>query len=525
MLRAFRHALWTHYERGPWLALLVTAAFGYVQFVGHAEHELWKDELHCYGVGRSATGLVDLLTGERRYDGHPFLWYYLLHLASRIHRSWHSLPVVSGLVATLAAWTWFRYARIPRLLRVLVLCTYYFVYEYGVLSRSYTLGMLLVFAFCALYHPVRIRYVPLSVLLVLISATSLYGTLIAGVLALFLFSHDLLWVAPDAKHDRVRFSLPITWVSGLGIYTLGALLVVATTMPPSDAMYAPSWGFDFSFETVRGDFFNFWTALFPFHTLDEWNWLYTDHWGSDWGLSPAQFSALGFVYFVLVVVALRRSPRLAAAFVLGIFLMMAVQHGVYPAALRHRGHYLILMLACLWLHELERRGRPRAYLAYGLVLLSSCVQLATSVAALRTESKTIFSNAQAAAAFMVEHGLARMPVIGSSDHATSPIAIMLDRPFLYQESGETHQVVLEHNRRLPPNVYSIMAYAVELAQPAGSALMVLNYDNPVEVPEGYRLRLLYRGEPALMYDESYRIYELARVSGAEDSTQAAASTP
>jgi len=524
-LRTLKHMLWTHHERRPWLTLLATAAFGYVQYVGHLEHELWKDELHCYGVGRSASGLIELLTGERRYDGHPFLWYYLLHLASRVHRGWTSLPVVSAVVATLAAWLWFRYARVPRLVRLLVLCSYYFVYEYGVLSRSYTLGMLLVFAFCALYHPVRIRYVPLAIVLVLVSATSLYGTLIAGVLALFLFSHDVFWETPDATHDRLRFALPLGWLMGLAVYGLGTMLVVVTTLPPADAMYAPSWGFDFSFDTVRGDFFNVWTALFPYHSLDEWNWLYTDHWGSGSGLSPQQLAVLGFAYFVLVVFSLRRSPKLAGAFALGIFLMMAVQHGVYPAALRHRGHYFVLLLACLWLHERERGGKPRAYLAYGLVLLTSGVQLATSVAALRTESRTVFSNAQAAAAFLVEHDLDRLPAIGSSDHATSPIAIMLDRPFLYQESAETHQVVLEHNRRVPPNVYTIMAYAVELAERAGRALMILNYDNPVAAPEGYTLRLWYRGVPALMYDESYRIYELTRVANVEVSTRAGAPAP
>jgi hypothetical protein len=40
--------------------------------------------------------------------------------------------------------------------------------------------------------------------------------------------------------------------------------------------------------------------------------------------------------------------------------------------------------------------------------------------------------------------------------------------------------------------------------------MLVNYENPVAVPDGYRIRLLYRGEPALMYDESYRIYEITR---------------
>lgn len=510
MLRALRHGLFTHCERAPWLSLFVTALFGCVQVIGHLDHELWKDELHCYGVGRSAQGLWDVLTGERRYDGHPFLWYYLLHLGSRVHRGWLTLPVLSTAVATLAAYIWFRYARVPRLLRLLVLTSYYFVYEYGVLSRSYTLGMLFVFAFCALYHPVRIRYVPLALCLFFVAATSLYGTLIALVLALFLFSHDLRWLAPDAHSDRARFALPASWFAGIVLFGLGMLLVAGTTVPPADAMYAPSWQFDFSFEALRGDFFNLWAAFFPYHGWQYWNWLYVDYWGSAWGLSQAQISALGFSYFVLCVFALRKSPKLAAGFVLGVFLMMAVQHGIYPAALRHRGHYLILLLALLWLHESERRGQPRAYLAYALLALPLAIQVPTSIGALRNDRVQVFSNAQAAARFLLDKKLDQMPAVGSTDHATSPIAIMLDRPILFQESGETHQVVLEHNRRQPPNVYAIMNHGTQLATRHGKALMILNYDNPVPVPNGYNMRLLYRGDVALMYDESYRIYEIAK---------------
>ena len=521
MLRALRHGLFTHVERGPWLSLVVTAAFGYVQFIGHSDHELWKDELHCYGVGRSAQGLWDLLTGERRYDGHPFLWYYLLHLGSRVHRGFVTLPVVSTAVATAAAYVWFRYARVPRLLRLLVLASYYFVYEYGVLSRSYTLGMLFVFMFCALYHPVRIRYVPLALCLFLAAATSLYGTLIACVLALFLFSHDLSWLAPDAGSDRVRFALSVPWLCGAVVFTLGMLLVAGTTVPPSDAMYAPSYQFDFSFEALRGDFANLWSALFPYRSWEEWNWLYVDYLGSSWGLSPGQLSGLGFSYFALCVYALRKSPKLAAGFALGVFIMMAVQHGIYPAALRHRGHYLILLLSCLWLHESERRGRPRAYLGYALVALSVIVQIPTSVAALRTDHRQVFSNAPAAARFLLANGLDQLPAVGSTDHATSPIAIMLDRPILFQESGETHQVVLEHNRRQTPNAYQIMNYGAELARTHGKALMILNYDNPVPVPAGLSLKLLYRGTSALMYDESYRIYQIEQSDQASE-TQAAA---
>lgn len=512
MWNVLRRALWAQSERAPWFALVVTALFGAVQTLGHIDHEPWKDELHCYGVGRSASGLMDLLTGERRYEGHPFMWYLLLHLASRVHRDWISLPVVATAVVTLAACVWLRYARIPRLLRVVLLASYYFLYEYGVLSRSYTLGMLLVFVFCAFYHPLRIRYVLSGTLLFLIAATSLYGTLIAGVLALFLFTHDICVISPDARDDRARVALPLGWTGGLSIFCAGVALTALTTIPPGDSMYAPGWSFDFSFETIKTDFGNYWGAMLPFHNLQDWNWLYIDYLGSPLGLTFGWFGAFGFAYFVLWLWSLRKVPMLAAVYALGVFAMMAVQHGIYPAALRHRGHYFILLLACLWLHEVERRGKPRAYLAYALLAATLCVQTATGIVAMRTDHVGVFSDATAAARFMKEHKLELLPVIGSTDHAASPIAIMLDKPFLFQETGETSQVVLEHNRRQAPNPVLIMAMGVDLLTRSDKVILLLNYDNPAPVPPGYTLKLLYRGPPALMYDESYRIYELTKDS-------------
>ena len=510
MWNALRRALWAQSDRGPWFALLATALFGAVQVVGHIDHEPWKDELHCYGVGRSASGLMDLLTGERRYEGHPFMWYLLLHLASRVHRDWITLPVVATAVVTLAAYVWLRYARVPRLLRVAILGSYYLLYEYGVLSRSYTLGMLLVFVFCALYHPLRIRYVASGFVLFLIAATSLYGTLIAGMLALFLFTHDIRLLAPDARDDRGRVALPLGWTAGVAIFGAGLALTALTTIPPGDSMYAPGWSFDFSFETLKTDFGNYWGALLPFHNLTDWNWLYIDYLGSPWGLTFGWFGLFGFVYFLAWVWSLRKVPMLAGVYALGVFAMMAVQHGIYPAALRHRGHYFILLLACIWLHEVERRGKPRAYLAYALLVGTLCVQTVTGVVAMRTDHVGVFSDAVAAAKFMREQNLARYPVIGSTDHAASPIAIMLDRAFLFQETGETSQVVLEHNRRQAPNPLAIMAMGVELLTRSEKVILLLGYDNPAPVPPGYALKLVYRGMPALMYDESYRIYELTR---------------
>jgi hypothetical protein len=55
----------------------------------------------------------------------------------------------------------------------------------------------------------------------------------------------------------------------------------------------------------------------------------------------------------------------------------------------------------------------------------------------------------------------------------------------------------------------------------GSAIMVLDYDLAVPAPAGFSIRELYHGPPALMFDESYHIYEIKR----EASEPSASASP
>jgi len=146
-LRKIWHGLADPREDGPAFALATAGLFCVGLSIVHYNHELWRDEIHCWSVGRNADGLWDLLTGIRRYDGHPFLWYYLLHLVSLWSRSQVYLHVVTVVLATVSAYLWLRHANLPRVLRLMLLGTYCFFFEYSVISRSYALGVLL--AFCS----------------------------------------------------------------------------------------------------------------------------------------------------------------------------------------------------------------------------------------------------------------------------------------------------------------------------------------------------------------------------------------
>ena len=497
------------YESGWSFALMGAALFALVQVFGHLQHEMWRDELQCWSMGRASHGLWDLLTGERRYEGHPFLWYYVLHLVSRLSGSFATLHFVTGALVVAAAGLWLRYAPLPRILRVLLLGSYYLVYEYGVISRTYTLGLFLTFAFCALYHPRRIRHISSAVLLSLLAATSMYGMLMSVALGVFLFSHGPSLRRPDDTDARTRVVFPVEWMIGLGLYLVGLALTVITTIPPADDIYQPGPAVEITGTVLRDAAARYWQVMFPFHALTSWNWLFADWLGSGWSFGPRLMPWLGALWFGVWIVVLRRSLRVVVTYGLGIAAMVLAEHIVYPGGLRHLGNCFILLLACVWLHARETRGRFPDRVLHALLAANLVLQCLTGFAALRTDSREVFSGAEEAATFIREHHLLGLPVVGDPDAPTSAVASALDRPFFYPETGETAEAIVWHNRRSSVSREQVLEHARRLARSAdGMALIVLNYDLPPGPTPGLTSTLVFHGKPAILVDESFRIYQV-----------------
>lgn len=502
-----QRALWRRSETGWLFTLIAAAVYGAVLLFGHWQHEMWRDELHCFGIGRHAKGLWELLTGDRRYEGHPFLWYYLLHLVSRIHSSYYGLRVTTWLLAVGSAVLWLRHAPLPRLLKVMALGSYYLAYEYGVFSRSYTLGLFLTFAFCTLYHRNRVRYVASSVILVLLAATSVYGAVLSIALALFLFTRGpVLETAPPPARGH-RFTVPASLVAGVGIFVIGLAIVFLTTRPPEDALYKPAPEHHLNLAAVKEAATQYWRAMFPYKGWKDWHWPSGDYLGSH-GFTRSRIEWAAALWLGGLLVALRRAPRVAATYGFGIFLIAAVQFLIYPGAWRHIGHNFILLLACAWLYGRDRmdaRRQPR--LLYGMLAANFALLAVTAFGAYYIDAKNAFSQSTATMHFLKSHGLDKLPVVADVDAPVSPIAIMLNRSFVYPTTGEARQSPVFHNRRGGVSNETLLNTAHDMARDGtGRALVIVNSGRGQIDPLPADTRLVYQSDSAIMYDEAYFVY-------------------
>ncbi|MFN9923537.1 MAG: hypothetical protein ACK55H_05885 [Cyanobacteriota bacterium] len=143
-------------SRREWLLF---ALYGALMAVGAWHHEPWRDELRALIVsqlGRSPADLLSLLG----WEGHPSLWYLWLRPWTGLFGPLIGLKLAGLASALLAGWSLVRLRPLALWIRGGVLFGYYWLYEYGVVSRSYGLGLALTCLGVGLWLERRRRWVP-----------------------------------------------------------------------------------------------------------------------------------------------------------------------------------------------------------------------------------------------------------------------------------------------------------------------------------------------------------------------------
>lgn len=142
-------------------------------------HEPWYDEAQAWQIARCAS-IYDIIFTIPHYEGHPPLWHLLLAVFAKnginVDFSLHFVNIlaISGAVCLLMFKT-----KLPDILKAILPFTYFMCYQYGVISRPYSL-MTLAFMFCAVFYNKK-NGKPFAMVLSLLflCLTSAYGLLYA----------------------------------------------------------------------------------------------------------------------------------------------------------------------------------------------------------------------------------------------------------------------------------------------------------------------------------------------------------
>ncbi|MBB6249788.1 hypothetical protein [Nitrospirillum iridis] len=409
--------------------------------IGLWHHPLWFDELQNWRIILDSPTLPALFS-NLKYEGHPSLWYLLLWALQWISVKPAMIKLAHWAVVSAAIAVVGYLAPLARRDRVLIMASYFMLYQWALISRNYAIGMLMAFLYawleCA--HPRRRLCIYLT--LGLLANCSAFGLLLSvalvGTRALRAWRATSLTTA--LRQEAAGLALYVALVAGF----------IWTVLPPADMAYAGVGGERPTFHTVDGAL-----AVFRRLIFDR-----TYKFGDEYYLGKGITTAWGrWVDAVLAVAAaalfslapfavLWRDRAMLSVYALTFLIVFLFCFIVYQQPeYRHVGVLWLGFVTCFWLYR-HRGGAPTllATLYCGVWALWGAYSYAG-------EFRHPFANSEAMAHWVGDHGLADAYWTSYPDEAGVPLSAVLGIP-TYSPTCQctlTHVVWNRRRNRLLPS--------------------------------------------------------------------------
>jgi hypothetical protein len=369
------------------------------------------------------------------------MWHLLLYCPSRFTANPMAMQLLHLGLAVTTIWVFLRFSPFRRVEKALFIFGYFPLYEYCLISRDYVLVVLLVFLFCTLLQNRPGRYIPIAVVLFCLPNTHMYGFVLALAFVVFLICEYVFCGPPGNGTPQPRWKL----ASAVTLTVLGFSLALwkCLLVPTS------SWRHSLTSHRLAQSVITIWQGYVPLP-------LPFPYWPQfSWGTN---FLCDGVILPVFVLCILSVALGLVAAGLLldrpkGIFLyglitlgVLMFQFIVYCGPLRCAGMLFIGLIAVYWLSAgaFERRtysGRlgnvcerlPSWRRTFLMVLL--VIHLVAGLYAYSAEWNLPFSASRDAAQYLRRQGLARAPIVASTEIVTQGLAAYLERLIYYIDSS------------------------------------------------------------------------------------------
>lgn len=194
-------------------------------------HEPWYDEAQAWLIARDAS-LKEILFVLPHYEGHPPIWHLVLLPFAKFGAPFEfSLKLVSLTFCSIAMGLFIFKSPFQRIARITVPFTYFFFYQYGVISRPYCILMLGFILSAMFYKTKDIKPLRFIISLGILCSASAYGIIIsAGIAIVWLievFYKNLSLTSIKKFVSDKRF----LWLSMLLMYNL---VLVISIIPKAD---------------------------------------------------------------------------------------------------------------------------------------------------------------------------------------------------------------------------------------------------------------------------------------------------
>lgn len=469
--------------------ITLTILFFVAGIIGISFHELWRDETQAWLFARDSSSLFDLIK-NLRYEGHPPVWHVLLFFTVRVVDNPVAMQVLHVSIASATVYLFARFAPFRKLHKVLFAFSYLMLYEYGVLARNYSLGILFGVVFCVLYTRSKRNYVHIGITLFFMSQTSVMGAMLAVILGMIVGLDFLLQKPAPGKEWK-----PV--LTGLAIAVFGVGLFFLQTRVPSDGAYST-----LRVEDIRNTLSTIWQSYVPVpaRVISYWNTNSVSNLDAATLLSLAVLFAAG-MYF-------KRNLKFLLVYLFGTSVFLSFFYYKNLGGLRHQGYLFMFFIFCIWMMRVQEKGRVKkdGFKRYQDILLTVllALQVVGMSVAFYKEVRLTFSRSGTAADYIREAGLDELPIIGAVDYQTSALLGFLHKDAFYAQADRQGSFVVWDTKRLHKLTdEELVAKAKSFAQQQGKDVLLVS--NRELSDQGLVLRAKFL-DTAVVVDELYFLY-------------------
>jgi len=198
--------------------------FAALSCLGILRHEMWLDELNTWLAARDSHSFARFLENTN-YSGHRGIWDTLLYLFTRVTANPAAMQVFSMLVSTITVVLFLKYSPFPAAYSIAIVFSYFFLYEYNIISRGYNLTWLLLVGYCILFTKPERNYLMLMLILMLLANIHLFSLVVSlPLFGILIYSG----ARESALNKRAILIYSLAFAVAIGISLI-------SSMPPANA--------------------------------------------------------------------------------------------------------------------------------------------------------------------------------------------------------------------------------------------------------------------------------------------------
>lgn len=471
-----------------------------ISFTGMIFHEPWRDEAQAWLLARDLS-FGDLMR-EMGYDGSPALWHLLLMPIAKTGLPYFSMNVIHWLIACLSAFLVIFRSPFEKWFRYMLVFSYFLLYEYSIIARSYALSVLFLFLIAMLYGKRKEKPLIMAILIALLANTNTHSVFAAGALSL-IFAYEYI-------KEGIGSLLKTRVILSFVIIATGFGLFLFQLIPPADSwkpglLSGRDW--PWIFDSIGH-------AFLPNYLSNPGMTLHFKHWSE---------LLLLFLFFILVVIMVSKDKRMLFFYLFsagGLFFIFVFKHSGY---LRHYGFIYIYLIFSLWIGnypELRKNLKDRirdinkntflpifVYCNLCLLLFGSCVSGFYSI---YLDIDRLFSGSKEMAKIISVDFPRQKEIITYNIHTITAIIPYLEGTKFWDAGIEKNFTYIHWDSNYLPSrkldqkeIYGRMR---RYSAKTGNGLVLLPY--PADFQQMPGLTLLRQVEDRVKGDEKYYLYEI-----------------